>query len=315
MNIRQCVYFINIILSFVVSANCFAIDSLAISVVDDKNNTITLKSPAQRVITLAPSLTEMVFTVGAEAKLVATVKSSNFPESAKQIARIGDYEKFNMETLLSYKPDLVLAWSSGNNSQQVERIKKFNIPVYLIEPRQLEDIAKTLRNIGILSGYAVQANQAADNFERRLLQITKANKNKIRLRTFYQIWHDPIYTINGEHVISRIMQICGLDNIFHNARILAPNVTQEAVIDKNPQVIIASGMANGLDVEQPEWLSIWTKWHDISAVANENLFFIHPDIINRQSTRILDGAEKMCKQADIARKNINRKNMDKKKRD
>ncbi len=299
---------VSLILSLFISG-----DSFAIRVTDDENNTIELKKLATRVITLAPSLTEMIFTIGAEDKLVATVKSSNYPAAANKIARIGDYERFNMETLLSYKPDLVLAWSSGNNRQQIEKIKKFNIPVYLIEPRKLEDIATTLRNIGILLGQSEQANQAADDFEYRLKRISEANKNKDKIKAFYQIWHDPIFTVNGEHVISRIMQMCGLVNVFQNARILAPKITEESVIGKNPEIIIASGMANGLKTEQPDWLSIWKKWPAISAVASGNLFFIHPDLINRQSTRILDGAEKMCEQADIARKNMKHQNI--KKRD
>ena len=283
--------------------NLFA-QSIVISVVDDTNQTVTLDKPAQRIITLAPSLTEMIFTVGAEAKLVATVKSSNYPDAANKISRIGDYERFNMEALLSYKPDLILSWSSGNNQQQLESIKKFKIPVYQSEPRELADIANSLRNIGKLVGHAEQANLVADNFEQRLKRIKEENKNKVKLRTFYQIWHKPIYTVNGEHVISRIMQMCGLENVFQHARILAPKVTQEAVIEKNPEVIIASGMANGTLVTQPDWLNKWNNWPTIKAVKNHNLFFIHPDIINRQSTRILEGAERMCEQADLARKNI-----------
>jgi len=309
MNIKLYFKIISIVLSLTAIT-----DSFAISVFDDKNYTITLNQPAQRVITLAPSLTEMVFKIGAEDKLVATVKSSDFPTAAKNIARIGDYERFNLETLLSYKPDLILAWSSGNNSQQIEQIKKFNIPVYLIEPRELNDIAKTLRNIGILLAHTVQAEQAANDFERRLIQITETNKHKSRLRAFYQIWHEPIYTVNGEHVISRIMQMCGLDNIFQNARILAPKINLESIIGKNPDVIIASGVVTEANVKKPDWLSVWGNWPDISAVANDNVFFIHPDIINRQSTRILDGAERMCEFADDARKNV-RANKQIKKRD
>jgi len=299
MNFQKSVRFLTII--FVVS---FTSKIFAISIVDDKNYTVTLSKPAKRVITLAPSLTEMVFTVGAADKLVATVKSSNYPEAANGIDRIGDYERFNIETLLSYKPDLVLAWSIGNNRQQVEKIKKFNIPVYQSEPHQIKDIANTLRHIGILLGKSKQANIAANNFEKRLLQIQRENKNKHKLRAFYQIWPDPIYTINGQTVISRLMQICGLDNVFSDAKISAPKITQESVIGKNPEIIIASGIANDLLVSEPEWLSSWKRWPDISAVKNGNLFFIHPDIVHRQSTRILDGAEKMCEQADIARNKL-----------
>ncbi len=299
MNLKNGISLFVIVFSLFISTKSFAI-----SVVDDKNNTITLSHSAQRVITLAPSLTEMVFKVGGEDKLVATVKSSNYPDAANKIERVGDYERFNIETLLSYKPDLVLAWEVVSNSQQIESIKRFNIPVYLIEPHDLNDIARTLRNIGILLGQEKQANLAATHFENRLLSIREENKNKPKLRAFYQIWHKPIYTVNGKTVISRIMHICGLENIFSDARIMAPKVTQEAVINGDPQVIIASGVANGLSVSEPEWLSKWKNWKELSAVKNNNLFFIHPDIINRQSTRILDGAEKLCELADIARRNL-----------
>jgi len=276
----------------------------ALSVKDDTQQIITLAKPAERVITLAPSLTEMVFSVGAQAKLVATVKSSNYPAAANNIARVGDYQRFNLESILAFKPDLILAWTSGNNRSQLEQIRRFNIPIYQSEPRELTDIARTIRNIGILLGHQQQANNAADQFLTRLNRLKRENKNKPRLKAFYQIWHEPIYTVNGQHTISRIMDMCGLDNIFKQARILAPKITQEAVIEKNPDIIIASGMATGIHSSQVSWLYIWKKWSSIRAVKNDNLFFIHPDLINRQSARILEGAEIMCKWADEARINL-----------
>ena len=174
----NCSYLV-FVFSLVFSSSVFAIH-----VVDDTNHALTLEKPAQRVITLAPSLTEMVFTVGAESKLVATVKSSNYPQAANNVARVGDYERFNMEALISYKPDLILAWSSGNNRQQVERIKEFNIPVYLIEPRRLADIANTLRNIGKLLGHTEQANQAADGFESPLVRGCEPAEKHFPTRTY-----------------------------------------------------------------------------------------------------------------------------------
>jgi len=309
MNIKLYFKVLSIVLSLAVIT-----ESFAISVIDDENNTVTLSRPAQRVITLAPSLTEMVFKIGAEDKLVATVKSSDFPAAAKNIARIGDYERFSLETLLSYKPDLVIAWRVDANHQQIKKIKSFNIPTYLISPHGFEDISNTVRNIGTLLGKQRQAKAVADGFERRLARLRFENKHKTRLRAFYQIWYEPIYTVNGKTVISQIMKLCGLDNIFAQSRISAPKITEESVIDRNPEIIIASGIVEGISIKKPEWLNIWGKWPVITAVANDNLFFINPDIINRQSTRILDGTAKMCEFADEARKNLS-KNKQVKKRD
>ena len=275
--------------------------AFAISVVDDENNTITLDKPAQRVITLAPSLTEMFYTFGAEDMLVATVQFSDYPAAAKSKPHIGNYERFVMERLLSFKPDLVIAWSSANNSQQLKQLEKFNIPVYRSEPRELSDISKTIRNLGVLTGLQQKSALIANVFDQRLKRLENENKNKIELNAFYQVWHQPVYTINGQHVISKVMRLCKLKNVFENSIIIAPKVTVESVIKYNPDLIIASGMA----ASQPEWLDHWRKWPAIRAVKQGNLFFIPPDLIQRQSIRLLDAAEIMCKQADEARSKRN----------
>jgi iron complex transport system substrate-binding protein len=273
---------------------------LALSVIDDDGKTIELDKPAERIITLAPSLTEMIYSINAENKLVATVEYSNYPEAAKKKPRIGNYERFVLERLISYKPDLVVAWSSANNGQQLKQLEKLNIPVYRSEPRELLDISRTIRNLGILTGQQQKAMQIANDFDMGLERLTEDNKNKRRLKAFYQVWHQPVYTVNGQHVISKIMRICGLKNIFTDAQVLAPKVTVESVIKRNPDMIIASGMATA----QPEWLDKWRQWPAIHAVAYDNLFFIHPDLIQRQTVRLLDAARIMCQQADIARSRI-----------
>jgi len=275
----------------------------AASVVDDEDNKITLDKPAIRVITLAPSLTEMLYTFGAEDKLVATVQFSNYPEAAKTKPHIGNYERFVMERLLSFKPDLVVAWASANNSQQLKQLEKFNIPVYRSEPRTLADISKTIRNLGVLTGLQEESSRVANKFDLRLKKLQDENKNKNELNAFYQVWHQPVYTINGEHVISKVMKLCKLKNVFENSIIIAPKVTVESVIKYNPDLIIASGMASS----QPEWLDQWIEWPAIRAVEKGNLFFIPPDLIQRQSIRLLDAAEIMCEQADKARSRLNKK--------
>ena len=285
---------------FVIKLLLFSCLASALSVVDDSGAKVELDNPAKRVITLAPSLTEMMFEIKAQDKLVATVEFSNYPKAANDVPRVGNYEKFNMERLLSFKPDLVIGWSSANTTKQLVQLEKLNIPVYRSEPHEFSDIARTLRNLGILTGNAQTANQAAHRFESKLSQLVSSNKHKQKLNVFYQVWHQPIYTINGKHVISKVMQICNLNNVFAKAQILAPKVTRESVINKNPDMIISGGMAEA----RPEWLESWKSWKSVTAVKLDNLFWIHPDLIHRQSPRILQGAEIMCQQADKARERL-----------
>ena len=272
----------------------------AVSVVDDENNTVTLDRPAQRVITLAPSLTEMIYSIGAEDSLVATVQFSDFPAIAKTKPRIGNYERFLMERLLSFQPDLVIAWLSVNNGQQLKQLEKLGIPVYRSGPQELSDISRTIKNLGILVGQQDSSNQVANKFDNRLERLRDNNKHKRVLNAFYQVWHKPIYTVNGKDTISKIMRLCRLKNVFENALVLAPKVTVESVVKHNPEIIIAGDNSSG----PPEWVKMWSSWPTIRAVENNNLFHIDPDLIHRQSVRILDAAEIMCKQADTARMNI-----------
>ncbi len=278
--------------------------SLAVSVIDDTGKTITLDKPVKRIITLSPTLTEMIYAVGAEEMLVATVEYSNYPKAANDIPRIGNYEKFDMERLLLFKPDLVIGWMNANTANQLSQIEKLNIRVFRSEePRQFSDIAKALRTFGTLLAKESAAEQAAKEFEDKLAQLVSRNKDKVKLNVFYQVWYQPIYTIGGEHVISRVMQLCGLNNVFADARILAPKVTHEAVIKKNPDIIISGGMASA----RPEWLDNWKIWKSMTAIKKKNLFWIHPDLIHRQSPRILQGAEIMCQHADTARQRLKKK--------
>ncbi len=289
--------YFSVFLLFFITTSVFAV-----SVVDDEGRTIELVKPAQRVITLAPSLTEMMYSVGAQDQLVATVQSSDYPVAAKEKPVVGNYERFVLEKLVSFQPDLVISWTSVNNSRQLKQLENLGIPIYKSEPRALLDISRTLKNIGILTGHTAQANRIAKAFNTRLKHLNASNKNKVELNAFYQIWYQPIYTINGKHSISNIMRLCGLKNVFESAIILAPKITVESVISHNPDMIIV----NKLALMQPEWRDMWEKWPSISAVKYKNIFYIDPDLIHRQSIRILDAAELMCKQADRARLNMKR---------
>jgi iron complex transport system substrate-binding protein len=268
-----------------------------IQVRDDTGGNITLRTPAKRIVSLAPHVTELLFAAGAGDSLVGVDSYSNFPPEATHLPVVGSHERLNLEAILALKPQLLVAWQSGNVRTQVEQLGDLGIPVFYSEPRRLEDIASNLERLGQLAGTSAAANKAAREFRLRLSGLAASYAGQLPVRTFYQIWHQPLMTINGEHLISQVISLCGGQNVFASLESLAPVVDREAVLRADPQIIIASGMAK----QQPEWLENWKRWPQLSATRFDQLYFIEPDLIQRHTPRILDGANIMCRQLAEAR--------------
>lgn len=278
----------------------FLANAFAVEAVDDSGRIIHLQQPATRVITLAPNLTELLFDLGVGDRVAATVQFSNYPEAAKKIPRIGSSASINLEAVLAYRPELVLGWKSGNNPQQLLAIERLGIPVYRSEPGRLQDIPATLRKLGKLLGVRTRAEQIADQMQAGISGLQNRYAHREVISGFYQIWHDPIYTVNGRHIISDVMRLCGVHNVFADAPIIAPVVSMEAVIARDPQMIISGGSAK----MQAQNLAGWRAWPQIRAVRANNLFYIDADLMQRDTPRILKGAEVLCRQAEQARLNL-----------
>lgn len=273
-----------------------------VSVEDDAGNIVLLDAPAQRVITLAPHLTEIIYAIHAESTLVATVSYSNFPPEAKKIPRVGGYNNIDLESIIRYQPDLVIAWKSGNNQNQIKKIKNLGIAVFLNEPRVIEDVSRTASRLGVLTGRNKQASEFSEQFNRHYAELKQQYQSKSPVKLFYQIWHQPLMTINGEHLISDVIHLCGAINVFADVSVLAPTINVEAVLLADPQMIVTGGMGR----QQPEWLDDWKHWPDLAAVKYRQLYYINPDLIQRHGPRILQGAEILCKQVDQARNRLSK---------
>lgn len=268
-----------------------------INVVDDAGEAVALPEPAAKIISLAPNITETLFAAGAGERIVATVNHSDYPEEAREIPRIGGYDQLNLEAIVSREPDLVVGWISGNPERQIERLRDLDVPVYMSEAREPRDVARTLRNLGQLAGTEDAAAQSADAFLQRFDELRDRYADREPVEVFYQIWDEPLMTINGDHMISSIIRGCGGRNTFADLSSLAPRIGVEAVLDRDPEFILASGMGE----ERPDWLDDWREWPELQAVERDNLYFIPPGIIQRQTTRILDGMERLCSQIEEAR--------------
>lgn len=265
---------------------------------DDTGLTITLTRPAQRIVSLAPHLTEILFAVGAGAQVVGTVEYSDYPSEAKRLPRVGSYVQFDMERIVAMRPDLIVAWQSGNNQAQVAQLRKMGYRVFLNEPRRILDVAASLERIGVLAGRGEQAARQSSMFRARHAELQARYSQRRPVRTFYEVWNKPLMTVSGQHLIGDVMKLCGAENVFSGLSVLTPTIDVEAVVAAAPEVIIASGM----DESRPEWLDDWRRWPNMKAVRQHHLYFVPPDLLHRHTPRILDGAEMFCEQVDRARK-------------
>lgn len=262
-----------------------------IKIIDDADNVVMLEVPAQRIISLAPHITELLFAAGAGGQVVGVSAFSDYPAAARGIQRISGGSGLDIEAILSLEPDLVIAWQSGNPAAQVSRLRSLGLVIYLSEPRQLEDISSTLRNVGRLTGHEVIANQQAAEYDRRLVSLRERYSGQKKVSVFYQIWHQPMMTVNGKHLNNAVIELCGGRNIFSGLSALAPQVSTEAVLAANPEVIV--GVSN--DKSMPAWLEQWRDWPVLAAVKNNHIYTLPRDLMVRHTPRILDGAERLCR--------------------
>jgi len=272
----------------------------ALIVTDFAGNKIELVAPAKKIVALAPHIVENAFTAGAGENLVGVVEYSNYPDEAKHLPLVGGYSNTNIEKIIELNPDLVIAWKSGNSNNSVTRIKELGYPVYIDQPDTLADIAKSIKDIGILAGTSQIADIAAEDYISKVKTIRQRALNKKPVTTFYQVWNSPLQTINGQHFISAAIEVCGGINIYASESVIAPVINIESILERNPETIIASGMSSA----KPEWLDDWLKWPSLNAVQKNNLFFVDPDHIQRHTVRLLLGIETVCSQLDIARQRM-----------
>ncbi len=262
--------------------------------------TLTLNAPAGRIITLAPNLAEMVFAAGAGEHLKAVVEYSNFPTQVLQIPRIGDAFRIDLERIVELEPDLVIAWKSGNPQTALQKLEQLGITVWQVEITRPEEIADTVENISFAAGTQAIGQDVAGRLRSKLALVQQQNASKTPVSYFYQIAPRPLYTINGQHIISHSLAVCGGENVFSELPTLAPQISRESVILANPQAMIAPEISG-----DPPALSVWQDWPQLQAVQNKAMLYLPADEISQATPRLLDSIELACKLLDQVRRNPN----------
>lgn len=268
-----------------------------ICVTDDADQQVCLEEPAQRIIALSPGHVELLFAAGGGDKAVAAVSHSDYPQQAKELPRVGSYNRLDIEAILAQRPDLVIGWISGNSPGQLKRLEELGMTVYRSEQRSIEDIAKSLERIGKLAGSAAEAAREAADLRARVAQLRQRYASREPVEVFYQVWQDPIITVNGKQLISESIRVCGGRNVFAHLDRLTPRLNVESVVAADPQAIVAGGMGEAND----DWLNRWREYADMTAVKEDNLFFVPPSLLQRPTPRLLQGTAQLCRKLDQAR--------------
>jgi iron complex transport system substrate-binding protein len=273
----------------------FALPAAAsVSVTDDAGRRVTLAQPAHRIVSLAPNITDALFAAGAGAYVVGTSRFSEHPAAAKDIPVVGDATMLDLERIVGLKPDLIVVWRSGTPAAQVEKLTRLGIPVFFAETTRLADIAAATRRFGVLAGTEAMAGRNADTFDARLAALRARYAGKPTISVFYQVWDRPLMTIGHAQIVDDAIALCGGRNIFADLDQAAPTVTREAVLSRDPQVILAGPDATAS-------LASWRATPFLAAVKHGNVIPLDAPTLVLPSPSILTGVDTLCGALDQAR--------------
>ena len=253
-----------------------------------------------RIIALAPHIVENLFAIGAGDNIVGTVDYADYPSEAQSIERIGSYYGISLEKVLALKPDLVIAWKSGNQSEDLAQIERLGIKVYLSNPTTIAGVAHELLTFGEFTGNIEQSQQAASAFTQKLNAIVKSQQDKKDITGFYQLWAEPMMTVSKNTWINQLIETCHVSNVFADSVTDYPQISIENVIVIKPQVIIIPDEKS----KTPQPVVNWQKWPEVPAVKNDQFISVNADLLHRFTPRMLDGLADMCVKIDASRKQI-----------
>lgn len=263
----------------------------AVEVVDDTGNPIVLNRPAQRIVSLSPGATEMLFAAGAGSRIVATVSGADFPDAARQIERIGDVNALKFERLQALKPDVVVYWKNLTHELVVESLKKIKLPLYEVSVRELQDIPRSIERLGALAGTSATADGVARALDARVRALPRRPTEPSGPRVFYMIWDVPLYTVGSRNAMSDAIARCGGQSIFDDIDFPAPIVEFEEIKKRNPDLIIMAAPP----ITSRDWRERWNRFPAVSAVANRRISHFTDSRLTRMGPSAIDAVDELCK--------------------
>lgn len=280
-------------LALLLAAPAFA----AIGVIDDTGAHVEVAQPAARIVTLAPNTAELVDAAGAGGRIVGVVRGTDYPPAMRSRPVVGDVSALDLERIAMLAPDLIVTWP-WTTPRQVSTLRDRGIPVFEANPRTIDAIATDIERLGRLTGTSAIAAAAARAFRKRVANAADSRGRGPPLRVFYQVSDAPLFTLGGAHLVSQALRMCGGENVFARLTLPAPEVSLEAVLAANPQVIIAGTD----DARRPAWLDAWSRWRKIDAVRHHALYTVDANLLHRPGPRFADGIEQLCRTLENARR-------------
>jgi iron complex transport system substrate-binding protein len=273
-----------------------AANAHALQVIDDRGATIRLDQPAQRIVSLAPHLAEIAFAAGAGKRLVGVSAVSRHPAEAARLPVVASHGAIDIERIIALQPDLVLAWRSGNPPLQIERLERLGFPVLETETSSLADVPRIIRLVGKLAGTESAAEESAEEVESQTRSLARRYAGASPVTVFVEIWHRPMLTLSGAHLVSDAIRLCAGRNVFAGARTLTPLVSREQVLVARPEAIVVTAGDGGED------LSAWRGFEPVPAVRRHRIYAIDPDLLYDQGPRVIEGVRALCERLDLARR-------------
>ena len=270
----------------------------ALSVKDDAGTQVSLEKPAMRIVTLAPHLTEQLFSLGVGERIIATVEYSDYPKAALSIPRIGGAEEISAEVILALQPDLVVAWEEGSPAEVLSLLESLGVMVYRASSKSLRGVSKTLSDLAVLTQRPEVAASLVTAFNEEMDKIALLYRYKGSVSVFYQLWYEPLMTANKQQMINEMIVMCGGRNLFSEQAEVVPQTSIESIVVLNPEVILAPEQGTPTD-----WKKRWQAWPEISAVSKQHLYTLNADLVNRPTLRSLEGLQQVCDLLDRARSN------------
>lgn len=291
--------FVTPLLNFLVSALLLlaVLPSRAapVEATDARGRTIRLAQPAQRIVTLAPNLTELVYAAAAGDRLAGVARFSDYPPEARKLPVVSDAVMFDLERMLLLRADLVLAWDSGTPPEAIARIERAGLPVFVAAAAKLEDIALNLDAVARLAGTTAAAKPQQQRFTTALAALRARRHAGTPPRVFYEIWDRPLMTVNNRHLIGEIIALCGGVNVFGGERQLTPEVSREALVASRPDLVLG-----GTSADKPQDFA--ARWRALPPPMNGwPAHHVTADLIQRPTPRIIDGAREVCTRIDAVR--------------
>ena len=290
-----------VLVAVIVTLAALHASAAPVEVRDDTGAPVALRAPAQRIVSLAPHTTELLFAAGAGDRIVGADEFSDYPDAAKSLPRVGSSALVDLERIAAMKPDLVVVWRNGTAAARIESIRALGVPVYLNEPHTLADVASTLVRLGTLAGTEAQARSAARAYQARVDALAARFGALPRVTVFWQVWARPLLTINARHMISDALRVCAGTNVFAALDPLVPSVSVEAVVAADPDAIVTTTNDATAAGRDDDGLGEWRALPTLRATRDGNLIALSADTIHRPSPRAVDGVEALCTALDGVR--------------